>query len=107
MNRNHLSRVGKPARTLTPTRPLGPRRILVVDDDIHIRRLNKSALSNFGYQVDARDGASHRRHGRLAVRGAKCFRLKPGRLPPTARTNPLAKTFPENLCGDCGVFAHA
>ena len=39
--------------------PNSPRRILVVDDDSDVRRLNTEVLIHFGYHVDAaEDGAA-------------------------------------------------
>ncbi len=58
MENNHTSRAEGPAsaRSLDGAAPL--HRILVVDDDQDLRRLNLEALSHSGYHVDAvEDGA--------------------------------------------------
>jgi DNA-binding response OmpR family regulator len=47
------------AASPTPSGTIPPRRILVVDDDITIRRLSKAVLIHHGFQVDAaEDGAA-------------------------------------------------
>ena len=49
---------GEEAASVLPC-PASPRhRILVVDDDIFIRRLNTDALSQLGYEVDAAEDGS-------------------------------------------------
>jgi DNA-binding response OmpR family regulator len=53
MKENKISQTGAPARAALqcPTNP--PQRILVVEDDAEIRRLNSEVLTESGYQVDA------------------------------------------------------
>lgn len=59
MNVNFLSHSEKPVATPLPSQANPPRRILVVEDDGDIRRLNSEALLGSGYHVDAvEDGAA-------------------------------------------------
>jgi len=53
MTTNKVSQTGAPASAAQecPTNP--PQRILVVDDDADIRRLNVEVLADSGYEVDA------------------------------------------------------
>lgn len=59
MNDSKLSPAGQ-TNGAPPSPPPGPsRRVLVVDDDPFIRKLNTKVLARFGYQVDAaEDGAA-------------------------------------------------
>jgi two-component system, OmpR family, alkaline phosphatase synthesis response regulator PhoP len=57
MENHHTSRAEGPASARSLNGALPPRRILVVDDDLDILRLNLEALSKSGYRVDtAEDG---------------------------------------------------
>ena len=52
-----MTRFGEPAGTSLPCAANPPRRILVVEDEPDIRRLNAEVLVSFGYHVDtAEDG---------------------------------------------------
>lgn len=58
MRDNPISSAIEPASQSVPCPPNSPHRILVVDDDGEVRRLNTEVLIQFGYQVDAaEDGA--------------------------------------------------
>jgi DNA-binding response OmpR family regulator len=58
MSGNGTSQAGERASTSPKARSNSPRRILVVEDDISIRRLNTQMLSRSGYEVTgAADGA--------------------------------------------------
>ena|ERR1051326_1282978 len=58
MKGNGTSQAGERASAPLKVHTNPPRRILVVDDDISLRRLNTQMLSRSGYQVDgAADGA--------------------------------------------------
>ena len=53
-----ISQAGEPAGALLPCEASPPRRILVVDDEADIRRINAMVLHRAGYHVDtAEDGA--------------------------------------------------
>jgi DNA-binding response OmpR family regulator len=57
MKGKQTSRIDDSASTALQSPAQPPRRILVVDGDAQIRRLNAEALSRFGFQVDtAEDG---------------------------------------------------
>jgi DNA-binding response OmpR family regulator len=59
MNFNQTADAEAPAKARTPVIPPAPRRILVVEDDGDMRRLNTEVLRRSGYQVDAAaDGAA-------------------------------------------------
>jgi DNA-binding NtrC family response regulator len=59
MKDNDISQAGKPASATLQCPAKPPHRILVVEDDRDIRRLNTEALINSGYHVDAaEDGAA-------------------------------------------------
>jgi DNA-binding response OmpR family regulator len=59
MNFNQTADAEAPAKARTPTTNPAPRRILVVEDDGDMRRLNTEVLRRSGYQVDAAaDGAA-------------------------------------------------
>jgi DNA-binding response OmpR family regulator len=54
---HNISKVGKPAGAALQCQTDSPRRILVVDDEPDIRRINAETLTNSGYEVDtAEDG---------------------------------------------------
>lgn len=58
MQENTISHAGKPVRSPLRCRTSSPHRILVVDDESCIRRLNAELLLRSGYHVDtAEDGA--------------------------------------------------
>ena len=58
MNENEISRTGQPAGVPLAGRANPTHRILVVEDDADLRRLNAEVLMNSGYMVDAaEDGA--------------------------------------------------
>ena len=58
MKANIISQAGEPAGALLPCEARLPRRILVVDDEPDIRRINAMVLHRAGYHVDtAEDGA--------------------------------------------------
>lgn len=59
MNEHHASPTGEPTGASLPSQPKPTRRILVVDDDHEICRLNAAMLKRFGYEVAAAaDGAA-------------------------------------------------
>lgn len=58
MNTKRAARAGGPASARVRCETNSPRRILVVDDDSIVRRLNTELLNCYGYDVDAvEDGA--------------------------------------------------
>jgi len=57
MKGNKISQAGEPAAALLRRQTSTPRRILVVEDEPDIRRLNAEVLEGYGYHVDtAEDG---------------------------------------------------
>jgi len=59
MKDNPILMAGRPASTLPPSQSRVLQRILTVDDDVSLRRLNLEVLSSSGYEVDvAEDGAA-------------------------------------------------
>ena len=53
MNKTTIFQAGKPTRSLFPYETHPRRRILVVEDDYAVRRLNTGLLIDSGYEVDA------------------------------------------------------
>jgi len=59
MEHNHLSHSGEASGALAQGQPKPPQRILLVDDEPDVRRLNAEVLIRAGYQVDtAENGAA-------------------------------------------------